>query len=110
MQNPLPLALLVLIYMFIVSMGRKWMEHRQPLQIDPIIIAYNLMQIVVNSAMVLAVNSAVEFTLSRMTRVNNDICDCFLSFRLFVTYSFLKRILVFDANLVPTPPISTECL
>lgn len=72
MQNPWPLVLLISIYLFIVAMGKKWMEHRLPMQIDPIIIIYNLMQIIINSAMVLAVSSTVEFILNQIICVNKE--------------------------------------
>lgn len=64
MQSPLPMLLLVAAYLFIVQTGRKWMEHRQPLQIDRLIIAYNFAQIVVNSILVLVVSSIEEWPLA----------------------------------------------
>lgn len=54
------MVLLSLIYLFIVGMGKKWMEHRQPMQIDRIIIVYNVMQIVINSMFFLMVGAFVE--------------------------------------------------
>lgn len=65
-QSPWPLLLLVSIYLFIVGMGKKWMEHRKPMQIDPIIIAYNSIQIFVNSMLALIVSSFFECTLNRI--------------------------------------------
>lgn len=60
MQSPLPMVLLVAGYLFIVQTGKKWMEHRQPLPIERLVIAYNFVQIVINSVLVLVVGSIVE--------------------------------------------------
>lgn len=59
-QSPLPMLLLVAGYLYIVQTGKKWMEHRQPMPIERIVIAYNSVQIVVNSILVLMVSSFVE--------------------------------------------------
>lgn len=60
MGSPLPMLFLSSIYLFIVGMGKKWLEHRQPMQIDRIIIVYNVMQIIANSMFVLMVGPFVE--------------------------------------------------
>lgn len=59
MNSPLPTLLLSAIYLFIVGMGKTWMEHRQPMRMDRIIIVYNVLQIVTNSIFVLLVGSFV---------------------------------------------------
>ena len=46
--SPLPMLILVFIYVFMVQNGKKWMKNRQPMQIDQILIAYNLIQIIIN--------------------------------------------------------------
>lgn len=60
MGSPIPMLLLVSIYLLFVGMGKKWMEHRPPVRIDRIIIVYNIVQIIANSALVLMVGSFVE--------------------------------------------------
>lgn len=97
MQNPLPLALLVSIYLSIVIMGKRWMEHRLPMRIDPIIIAYNLMQIIVNSAMVLAVSSTLEFNPNQIICVNNKLYNIWLPFLLNIV-QIICYIFIFNTN------------
>lgn len=111
MKNPLPLVLLVSIYLFIVTMGKRWMKHRPPMQIDPIIIAYNLMQIIINSAMVLAVSSTVRsqsnYSWKQRTIYVFDLLFCI--HRSFVISSFSTQTSVFDVSRAIIPPTSTEC-
>lgn len=58
-NSPLPILLVVCTYLLIVGTGKKWMKHRQPLQIDRIIIAYNSVQIIANSVVFVMVGSFV---------------------------------------------------
>lgn len=51
------MVILVSVYLYIVRNGKKWMEHRQPMEIERIMIVYNILQIIVNSALVLVVSS-----------------------------------------------------
>lgn len=48
--SPLPMAILIFGYLFMIRNGKKLMENRQPMKIDGIIIAYNLVQIFFSSA------------------------------------------------------------
>lgn len=58
MGSPLSMIILVSIYLYIVRNGKKWMEHRKPFEIERIIVAYNIVQIIVNSALFLVVSSS----------------------------------------------------
>lgn len=60
MDSPIPMMLLVSFYLSFVGLGKKCMEHRKPMQIDRIIIVYNIIQIVVNSYVVVMVSVFVE--------------------------------------------------
>lgn len=57
MGSPLSMLILVSIYLYIVKNGKKFMEHRKPMEIQQIIIVYNIIQIIANSALFLIVSS-----------------------------------------------------
>lgn len=57
MSSPLSMFILVAIYLYIVRNGKKWMQHRNPMEIQQIIVVYNIVQIIVNSALFLVVSS-----------------------------------------------------
>lgn len=49
MGNPLSLLALVAVYVYFVKAGPKFMQNRKPLNLDSVIIAYNMVQILVNA-------------------------------------------------------------
>lgn len=57
MTSPLSMFILVAIYLYIVRNGKKWMEHRNPMEIQQIMVVYNIVQIIANSALFLVVSS-----------------------------------------------------
>lgn len=78
MTSPLPMVILVSAYLYFVRNGKSFMEHRKPFKIERIIIAYNILQIIANTALFLIVSSS--------TYINFE-CDA--SIRSFVR-SFLR--------------------
>lgn len=57
MGSPLPMIILVSVYLYIIRNGKKWMEHRKPMEIERLMVVYNIVQIIVNSALFLVVSS-----------------------------------------------------
>lgn len=58
MTSPLPMVILVSAYLYFVRNGKSFMEHRKPFKIERIIIAYNILQIIANTALFLIVSSS----------------------------------------------------
>lgn len=57
MSSPVTITLILAAYLnFVLSSGPKWMRHRQPFNIDQLLVVYNFLQIIACSYLVYAVN------------------------------------------------------
>lgn len=107
MNSPLPLIILISTYLFMVRNGKKWMQHRQPMEIDRIIIAYNLIQIIANSIGMLLVHLFIcqIYILIKLWFICFLFVDAkVIHYSLFVNtnFSFRCEAVNFSTDLMPT--------
>lgn len=56
MANPISMVLLISTYLYVIRNGKKFMEPQKPYNIQKIIIVYNILQILTNLGLFLAVS------------------------------------------------------
>ena len=72
MSNPLPVIGIVAAYLyFVLKLGPALMKNREPLNIKPVMLAYNLYQTLSNAHIVLLVRIISTFSLFELTRERN---------------------------------------
>ncbi|XP_031638604.1 elongation of very long chain fatty acids protein 7-like [Contarinia nasturtii] len=90
-SSPIPMIILVSIYLFIIRNGKKFMEHRKPLKIKRLIIVYNILQIIANSTLFLVVTYYIFFAdtnFSFRCELSNYSTDDVGMFGAYMSYSY----------------------
>lgn len=105
-SSPWPMLLLISAYLFIVATGKKWMEHRKPMQIERIIILYNFIQIIANSIIVLTVSLINE---NLLTTFRDRIHFLYIH-RQHITFLLRTQISVFDVSRSVFTPMQWACI